>query len=186
MVDVKAERRESWPTAAYGPTRQWRSDRPHKLKEAQATTMRASETSATPFESYSGEGFCSMSTSRGVAATPRTKTDGRDFPRRLGVFLVLALAMLSLQYPAGSLRLYWAWDLVLFALLGHSVVIAVDALCAVCQGKEGTRVRARLVYFFPVEGRGLPQLITLVALVVAVAAAMGLHGLGTPASGLPE
>ena len=123
-----------------------------------------------------------MSTSHDLHKPLQTEIDGDKVPRRLWVFLVLSLAMLSLQYPFGILRLHMALDVVVFALLVHSVVILVDVLCVVWLGNGHIRAREMLGYFIPTEGRGLPQLITLVACIGAMVAATTLHGLGNSTS----
>ena len=123
-----------------------------------------------------------MSTSHDLRKPLQTEIDGGKVPRRLWVFLVLGLAMLSLQYPFGILRLHGALDVAVFALLVHSMVMLVDVLCVVCRGNGRVWARGMLGYFIPVEGRGLPQLITLVACIGAMAAATKLHNLGSSTS----
>lgn len=119
-----------------------------------------------------------MSTSHDLRKPLQTEIDGGKVPRRLWVFLVLGLAMLSLQYPFGILRLHGALDVAVFALLVHSMVMLVDVLCAVWLGNGHIRVSEMLGYFIPTEGRGLPQLIALVVCIGAMAAATTLHDLG--------
>ncbi len=116
-----------------------------------------------------------MST-RTVSVPKNEARGGRRAVRcKVMVFVLLGGMLVGLQYPIGSSHIPPVWNVVLTALLLHSVVMLIDGLCELYDKHRPAWAKSPLGYLLPVEPRGFPQLATLVGLIVVMMIAMKIR-----------